>query len=469
MDRRRKKVIIMAAALLLLVGAYIATMDIRPDIDWHAQEEPELPRIIERDEDVRVVALHIDNGYDIRLARDEESLEWYSTDHIGLRLNQITVLTIAFSVLNLPYHDYIPPEQITDLNVFGLGEGASRVTADYTDGTREVLYVGNRTPDGRFHYARLDGDDTVYLIDVRAGRRMFYSYNNMLNRDLPSPSLTALEEIEFFIGDDHFHFIPGPPTGVDNFGWMRDEFISHGVGLGKRLDMNFGFHSVFEPLSRLRIDSVIIDADVENDLARFGLLEPASMMRLVDTDGTVLHFYVGYETEEGGQRYFMLAGDPFVYTGSATILDRFEAIDRTRVFQRRITDVIVAQAETVRVHGMGRDVTLRPNSVTADESRYRTIFGLNWDSYIDPIDLSGTPVVWTLELDGHILEENIFPRQLEYITEGNFTVQPDGSIRYRVVYTFHVFDDLFYAISRDGGQAVTAISRNTVDRVFNGL
>ena len=468
MERRKKKLALMAAALILLAGAYFLTLDIRPGIDWHAMEEPELPMIIERDEDVRVVALHIGNEYNLRLARDEESLIWYSTDHPGLRLNQINVLTIAFSVLNLPYHDFIPGEQVTDLEVFGLGRSASRVTVDYSDGTREVLYVGSRTPDGRFHYAKLDGNDTVYLIDVRAGRRMFYSYNNLLDRNLPSPTLTALAEIEFLVEGDHFVFIPGPPTGVDNFGWMRDEFISHGVGLGKRLDMNFGFNSIFEPLTRLRIEGVIIDADMRN-LERFGLAEPALMMRLMDFDGTVLHFHAGYETEEGGLRYFMLEGEPFVYVGSAAVLDRFEGIDRTRVFQRRITDVIIAQAETVIVSGMGRTVTLRPNSVDEDAGIYRRIFDLRWDSYIDPIDLSNVPAIWALEIYGHILEENIFPRQLEYITEGDFTVQRDGSIRYKVVYTFHVFDDLFYAISRDGEPAVTAIARSTLDRVFGGL
>ena len=50
MNKRTKKVVLMAVALVLLAGAYFATLDIRPGIDWNAEEEPELPRLIERDE-----------------------------------------------------------------------------------------------------------------------------------------------------------------------------------------------------------------------------------------------------------------------------------------------------------------------------------------------------------------------------------------------------------------------------------
>jgi len=469
MNKRTKKLVIMAAAFVVLVGAYFATLNIAPAFEWDDEEEIILPRLIEReDEETRVIALHIDNGHDIRLERDEETSVWYFRDYRGIRLNQITVLTVAFSVLDLPYHGYIPANIAQSLDVYGLGQGASRVTIDYSDGTREVLYVGSQTPDGRYYYARLEGMDTIYLIDARAGRRMFYAHDNFLDRDLPPITLTSLYEIEFTIHDDHFKFIPGPPTGVDNFAWMRDEFVSHAAGLGKRLDMNFGFNSVFNLLNGLRIEGVIIDADVNTHLARFGLLEPPLMMNLTDVDGNRLHFYAGYETEDG-RRYLRFAGEPYVFTATAAPLDAIESIDRTRLFQRRVTDVVVGQADTVRVRGMGQDVTLRPNSVQADESPYRRIFDLSWDGYIDPIDVSGEAAVWTLEIDGHILEDNIFPRQLEYITEGNFTVQPDGSIRYQVVYTFHVLNDLFYAISRDGEIAVTAISRNVVDRTFNGL
>jgi len=469
MNKRTKKLILMAVALLVLVGAYFATLDIRPGVDWYAEVEQELPRLIaQEDEETRVVAMHMDNGYNIRLARDEESGLWHFADHLGIRLNQITVLTAAFSVLDLPYHGYISPEQMLGLEVYGLLEGASRVTIDFSDGTRQVLYVGNQTPDGRFHYAKLEGMDSVHLIDVRAGRRMFYNHNDFLDRDLPPINLVALDEIEFRVQEDEFIFIPGPPTGVEHFAWMRDEFISHGAGLGMRLDMNFAFGAVFNPLNGLIINGVIIDADVNTDLARFGLLEPSLMMKLTDVDGNVLHFYAGYENEDGN-RYFMLSGEPFIYTVPAGVLNHIEDVDRTRLFQRRVTDVIISQADTVRVRGQGQNVTLRPNVVDADSSAYRSIFGLSWDSYIDPIDMSSEPAVWTLEIEGHILEENIFPRQLEYVTDGYFTVQSDGSIRYMVTYTFHGFDELFYAISRDGGYSVSVISRNVVDRIFGSI
>ena len=471
MDKRTKKLIGLAAVFVLLLGAYFATLDIRPAPYLFADEPPELPNLIERDEGVRVMAFHMDNGYDLSFIRyldgETEVGVWRLDDKRDLRLDQIAVATVAFSVTTLPYHGTISLADIAgDLELYGLGESAIRVSVDYSDGSSEVLYVGSETPDGRFFFAMLEESENIYLIDARVGRRMSHGHNQFMDRNLPRPNVVSLAAMEFLIDGDEFAFELAPPGGVEHFGWMRDEFISRGVGAGKRLDMAFAFGALFEGLPNLRLTGVIINPD--EDLSVYGLAEPPFMMSVIDGDGVVLRFYAGYETEDG-QRYLKHAGERFVYTIDSGVIERLESVNRSRLFQRRITDVVIAQADTVRVSGGGRNVTLRPNSVDADGSAYRRIFETRWDSYIDPFDVSGIPAVWTLQINGHIAEENIIERQLETITEGNFTRQPDGSIRYSLTYTFHVFDDLFYAISRDGEPAVTAISRTVLDRVFGGL
>ncbi|MCL2564720.1 MAG: DUF4340 domain-containing protein [Defluviitaleaceae bacterium] len=470
MDRKTKKLIMVAFAFAALIGVYFVTSDIRPDVIWHAEEQEPLPNLIDKGDAVRVVDLHIDNGYDLRFIRDmDDGTEvgtWRLLDHWDLRLDQIAVSTVGFSVRTLPYHGEIAFADLAgDLEMYGLGSEAVRLTIYYSDDSREVLYVGSTTPDGRFNYAMLEGADSIHLIDNRTGVRMFFGHNNFIDRNLPRPDVVSLVSMEFLIEGDKFIFETAPPDGVEHFGWMRDEFISRGVGLGKRLDMAFSFGALFEPLTGLRFAGVILEPD---DLAVYGLAEPSLMMRITDVNDVTLHFYVGGETEDG-LRYIKLHEESFVYTIAPGIIERLEGVDRSRVFQRRLTDVVVTQAEVVRVRGMGRDVTIRPNSSDEDGRIYRSIFETRWDSYIDPIDVSGLPLVWRLDIDGHIPEDSIIERQLDIITEGNFTRQPDGSIRYSLTYTFHVLDDLFYAISRDGGEAVTAISRNVLDRVMSGI
>lgn len=471
MDKKIKKLIFAGVALVALLGVYFVTSDFRPQVAWYADEAPVLPTLIDKGDEVRVIDFHMDNGYDLRFIRDmDDGTEigtWRLLDHWDLRLDQIAVSTVAFSVRTLPYHGVIAITDLAgDLELYGLGSEAVRLTIYYSDGSREILYVGSTTPDGRFNYVMLEGADYVHLIENRAGARMFFGHNNFIDRNLPRPDVVSLDNMEFLIGGDKFIFETAPPDGVEHFGWMRDEFISRGVGAGKRLDMAFSFGALFEPLTNLRFSGVIIDPD--ENLEVYGLLEPSLMMRVTDVNDVTLHFYVGGETEDG-LRYIMLAGESFIYTISPAIIERLENVDRSRVFQRRITDVVIAQAETVRVRGMGRNVVIHPNSSEEDGRAYRRIFETRWDSYIDPLDISGLPAVWTLEIDGHILEENIIERQLGIITEGNFTRQPDGSIRYSLTYTFHILDDLFYAISRDGNEAVTAISRNVLDRVLSGI
>ena len=470
MDKRKKKLIGAAVFLVALLGVYFATLDIRPAHSLLADEPEDLPTIIERAEDVRVIAFHLDNGYDLRFFRDMDVEDdigiWRLEDLRELRLDQIAVSTVGFSITNLPYLGAISLADAGDLEIYGLGARAIVLNIEYSDGSTEILHIGTETPDGRFFYAMLHDSDYIYLIDVRTGRRMLHGHNNFMDRTLPRPDVINLYEIEFLLGEDRFIFETAPPSGVEHFGWMRDEFISRGVGAGKRLDMAFAFAALFEPLPNLWLSGVLIDAD--SDLSVYGLTEPTLMMRAVDNSGVTLHFYAGYETQDG-LRYIMLEGEPFVFTIDAAIMDRLESANRSRIFQRRITDVVVGQAESVRITGSGRDVTIRPNSTDEGRAAYRNIFETRWDSYIDPFDVRAIPAAWTLAINGHILEENIIERQLDIITEGNFTRQADGSIRYNLLYTFHVFDDLFYAISRDGAEAVTAISRNVLDRVFSSV
>jgi len=471
MDKRTRKLIMTAVAFVVLIGVYFVTADFRPQPVWLADEQPELPTLIDKGDAVTVIDFHMDNGYDLRFIRDMDDGTpvgtWRLLSHWDLRLDQIAVSTVAFSVRTLPYHGAIAIADLAgDLELYGLGSEAVRLTIYYSDGSREVLDVGTTTPDGRFNYVMLEGADYVHLIENRAGARMFFGHNNFIDRTLPRPDVVSLVSMDFLIEGDKFIFETAPPDGVEHFGWMRDEFISRGVGLGKRLDMAFSFGALFEPLTDLRFVGVILEPD--ENLEIYGLAKPPLTMRITDENDHTLHFFVGGETEDG-LRYIMLEGDSFVYTIAPGIIEMLEEVDRSRIFQRRLTDVVIAQAETVRVRGMGRDVTIHPNSSDEDGRAYRRIFETRWDSYIDPIDVSGLPLIWSLDIDGHILEENIIERQLGIITEGNFTRQPDGSIRYSLTYTFHVLDDLFYAISRDGGEAVTAISRNVLDRVMSGI
>jgi len=471
-DKRTKKLIMAAAALVVLIGVYFVTLDLSPAASLQIDEPPELAMIIERAEGVRVSAFHMDNGYDLRFIRDlsdsdNEIGTWRLDDFRDFRLDQISVATVAFSVTNLPSHGAVSLADLAgNLELYGLGALAARLTIDYTDGSRAVLHVGHETPDGRFFYAMLEGADYVHFIEARTGRRMFFGHNNFMDKNLPRPDLLRLVEIQFSFGREEFGFDIAPPTGVEHFGWMRDEFISYGVGAGKRLDMSFAFAALFEPLPGLRLAGVIINPDENMEV--YGLSEPFLQMNLVDEDGVVLYFDVGGEAGDG-LRYIKLQGEPFVFTIDAGVMERIEGVNRSRLFQRRLTDVITTQAETVRLRGTGHDVTIHPNRDNADALAYRTIFETRWDAYITPFDVSGVPAVWTMDIDGHILREDIVERQLDNITEGNFTHQADGSIRYSLTYTFHVLDDLFYAISRDGEPAVTAISRNVLDRVFSAV
>ncbi|MDL2248897.1 DUF4340 domain-containing protein, partial [Tyzzerella sp. OttesenSCG-928-J15] len=209
------------------------------------------------------------------------------------------------------------------------------------------LHIGKRTPDAKYYYAKLEGDQRIFTIAATTGERYFYGYNDFLNKSIPQIDVASIDYMEFKIGGNDYSFDLSFPYGVEYLGWFRKEYVAEQTGYGKRLNMQYVNQYMLAGLENIRLSGVVIDG--AHNLAQYGLDDPVTMLHINDGEND-LHFYLG-ATDESGLRYIMLEGENYVYTAQAAYFNAVESADMSGIFNRRLTDVVVKQARTAPIYG----------------------------------------------------------------------------------------------------------------------
>ncbi|GEM_PF-1390689 len=78
------------------------------------------------------------------------------------------------------------------LNEYGFGKPSITATITLKNGLVHKVFMGDKTPDGKFHYAKNADSDTIYLIDKVWGDELSRVVNNPpVPTPSPEPSPTA--------------------------------------------------------------------------------------------------------------------------------------------------------------------------------------------------------------------------------------------------------------------------------------
>jgi hypothetical protein len=74
-------------------------------------------------------------------------------------------------------------EEVDDPEEYGIGR--VEITADFRDGSREIIRLGMMTPDHSRFYAMIEGDPALYLINAAMGSRLSQEIYDLVARDIP--------------------------------------------------------------------------------------------------------------------------------------------------------------------------------------------------------------------------------------------------------------------------------------------
>ena len=459
--RRKRSLIALAAALALLIGSYAYLRSRPPQI---ADIDPGPPAIdISRFDRETIVSMSLRNEYG-ELAFERQDGQWVITKPYDVPILQNTVVDLArtFSALGA---EIVVEESPSDLTPFGLNPPAAVGEAKLADGSKVVLHLGNRTPEGNTFYLMMEGDPQLYTVWMHHGNRLSSQLSEYRDRSLPEINFTELEY--FFMSrpnrsDVEIIVNPTPDEDHVQFGlgiYQMTQPYSAPMGVDGRV-----MGEIVEAVPNLVIRDFINDHP--EDLSAYGLDEPSRRLTIRDKE-TTMDLIFGNDTEDGVAIYFQIAGADNVYSMTKPLIN-FMDTPSFALVEKFAFIVNIDHVDRVIVEGNGRrhNITLTRQTVAAEEEGEEdeeiTIF----------------------RVDGKEMEEKPFKRYYQALigllvdTENFHEPDEPASVRTtyylnrgprrQIVIEYKPFDRDFYSVVREG-TAEFLISRHRLDRMFEEL
>lgn len=459
--RRKRSLITLAAALALLIGSY-AYLRSRPPQTPDVDPGPTAIDISRFDRET-IVSMSLRNEHG-ELAFERHDDQWIITKPYEVPILQNTVVDLArtFSALGA---EIIVEESPTDLTPYGLNPPVAVGEAKLEDGSRVVLHLGNRTPEGSTFYLMKEGDPRLYTVWMHHGNRLSSQLSEYRNRSLPEINFTELEY--FFMSRPNRSNVeilvnPTPDEDQVQFGlgiYQMTQPYSAPMGVDGRV-----MGEIMEAAPKMVIQDFINDHP--EDLGAYGLEEPSRRLTIRDKE-TTLDLIFGDETEDGSALYFQIAGADNVYSMAKDLVNFMDTASFDLV-EKFAFIVNIEHVDRVVVEGYGRrhNITLTRRTVAADEEGEED------------------EVITTYRVDGQEIEEKPFKRYYQaliglLIDTENFH-EPDAPASVRTTYylnrgsrrqiviEYKPFDRDFYSVVREG-TAEFLIARHRLARMFEEL
>ncbi len=312
----------MPLAALLLFGAMLAWVlagGPSPGAEEPAPDEEvedEQIKIIELDDkdDISEVTVHWDGRDDIRIGAsgEGEEREYQILSPYERPTDQDRARLLFTSAAELRVKRAVT-EQPEDLAEFGLDDPVGEMVVSMVDGSTHRVIIGGASPlgAGRDHpdrYVQIDDDDTVYLMG--GSQIEFMTAEADRWSDLTMLELDTVQQIDVR-GDGRSWSISRTD---DPFEWK----LSEPLDAPARGSTVRNFISEFH---RLQAVEYALDDPAEDDLADFGLDEPAMRIGFHDKEAEYKEIELGsFADEEQMTVYAAVSGRPFIYITEAGIM-----------------------------------------------------------------------------------------------------------------------------------------------------
>lgn len=161
------------------------------------------------------------------------------------------------------------------LSAYGLDKPIRKISAAAEDGTKSVILLGNATGDGDY-YASVEGQDTPYLISSTLYNETSTGLNDLMAlEEFPAVSGADIKSITVTKDGLSKHFVKKKQEDKDgNIEWYRDSADLP----DNKISDNSGLNVLADSLSSLKVKSCSNYKVQENELAGYGLDQPAAVI-----------------------------------------------------------------------------------------------------------------------------------------------------------------------------------------------
>ncbi|MEW5816222.1 MAG: DUF4340 domain-containing protein [Spirochaetota bacterium] len=318
--KKSVRLIIFAAVIVLLLGAYglIKTKPFRKTDSGKSTETAQ----------IKLSSAEKDNIVSMTLSQGDKTVKFEKKD-TGWKLaypeldkidnEKIGDIADAFSDLRA---ERVIEESPSDLDQYGLGSNRAQAEAELKDGSKIIIFIGDKTPTGFSFYAQTEGDKKVYTISSYNGSRLMPALDTIRVTEIGKIDKQKLEYFKLIkTGARTIELVPKKPDlelpGTQFSALVMIKPYKRPRGIDAQA---FGELSETIP-SAFNVNEFVDDNP--KDLSIYGLDNPKYQLFLRDADNS-FQLLIGAAKDD--DNYFVkLPDENRVYTMSAYSLKLLEA------------------------------------------------------------------------------------------------------------------------------------------------
>jgi hypothetical protein len=500
MQKRRKKNLITLISLLvvlvLLLGFYIWYLNKDKFSKSHIDYDNSLARdsslVIATMDPELINKFHFRNeNADMTFIREGDSWILESDKERPIKQNYVQNM---MNLLDEIKSDRIVNEESEDLGQYGLSSPYAYIEASQSDGKTIALSIGNEVTGGKGYYAKLEGNDAVFIVISIYGTHLSYSDADMTQIE-HGPNIVSnniyhvqilqkdKEDFELLYDPDSLYHIAGTPL----LSWAvlkpYEEVYTADTTKVSELLSNY---SAFSFLSCVEYKAL--------DFAKYGLEEPVASVLVkyyqqyedqldepetnpdtgeeistkTITEEKEFKLYVG-SMDDNGDYYVRKDGDNAIYTMKNTNVEKMLTIDTFNILSTFVNIYNIETVNKIEIDIKGKPYTM--------EIKRETIINEDGEEEIES----------TYYYQGKIAKEDVFKDVYQAMISAKIDTQlnnelslddtePILTLSYyiegideAITAVYYAYDESFYLIGKGGHSIRFLADKRRIDNIIKAI
>lgn len=302
-----RNAIILVIIVALLVGAYFLISRNKAGEDTDDRADKLIKLTDYTSDEVESVKLQNNDGTFTIVKKDTE---WTLSSPTDITADSSVLSSIVINAASLTA-DKLVEENAGNMAAYGLDKPII-ITLKLKDGTEKILEIGNQTPTESGYYARLSGENKVYVVDSYSGEKLVIGKNGMRSKTIYSITSDTINQLSM---DRNGQNVFVSEKGTDG-NWSMIQPIKGSMNTSALSPM-------LEAVASLTVTEFVDDKPA--DLSKYGLDKPSYTFGFKTTDGKSYKLIMGEEKTKGSAIYSKLDGKDEVYLmdiSAFTFLDK---------------------------------------------------------------------------------------------------------------------------------------------------
>lgn len=206
---------------------------------------------------------------------------------LGSKAEESTLEAVVSSAANITA-DRVVEKNAKDLSQYGLDKPASVVTVELTDGTKQVIDLGNVATGNTMYYLKLANKNEVYAVESSYGDNFKYTLNDLRNKKLGSIDNSKINymDLKFRNGKEAEFKVNNDSDDSAYTPFKLYKYYKEPVGVSSDK-----FTTAVQNISELDFTDIV--EDNAKNLSKYGLDKPVLALTIKDKSKGKIDLLIG--------------------------------------------------------------------------------------------------------------------------------------------------------------------------------